>query len=271
MATAASDVSQPATAAGRVGLPGRAILLVCTGLLVCLSGALPASGREQAEQVQPRKAAASETQSAVTIEPSTHSKRSYRANSKSGRVSIDAGTLHFLIQMAYGVHASSILYEVELDHRALYDVVAIPPDQRTDTAIAMIRDTLEATFDFDASLEQRRVAAYILQRLDGVSPLPESTSRQRDINRRKGRFSGTRVSMDDLTKFASGLIAGPVVDETGLDGVYDLIMEWDPSGGGIAWIQAFRDLGLELVVEERSLEQLVISRAEVQPAATSDE
>jgi uncharacterized protein (TIGR03435 family) len=112
---------------------------------------------------------------------------------------------------------------------------------------------------------------HILRRVEEISPLRESTSKERKISRRKGRFSATRASMADLVKFTRSIAPEPVVDETGLDGVYDWIMEWDPSGSGNAWLQAFQDLGLELVKGERSVEQLVISRAAAKPSVSSDE
>ncbi len=275
MGTAAADTSglatQRATQRGG-GSSGPRFLSVCAGLLVCVSGALFAGASERAEQTsQPRQSASGETKRGITLVPSTHAKRTHQTDVNSGRVSVTAGTLDFLIRIAYDVYLRDIVYEIELDHLATYDVVAISPDQRVDTTHAMMRGKLEATFDFEAARERRRVNVLILQRVNGLRPPPESTSKQADIRRRKGRFAGTRVSMADLVNFARRITRAPVVDETGLDGVYDLVMEWDPSGRENAWFQAFRDLGLELVDGKRSVEQLVISRAESQPEATPDE
>jgi uncharacterized protein (TIGR03435 family) len=75
-----------------------------------------------------------------------------------------------------------------------------------------------------------------------------------------------RTSMPEFAKFLSGSLEYPVVDETGLSGVYDFDLvlkkvpvlstwDWEPEE-----FSALKTLGLKLKTSERSADQLVIER-----------
>ena len=49
----------------------------------------------------------------------------------------------------------------------------------------------------------------------------------------------------------------PVIDETGIEGYYDIHMEWQPEKKG-DWQEEFRKKGFDVVKEEREIEVLVL-------------
>ena len=261
LAAAAQGVSHPRSDRLRI-----ARLLCVFGVMFFTAGAIaerPERVSELTSDDAPGKA-----RGRVTISSSTPGVRVYRTHASTGRVEIRAATLDFLIRIAYGVHPRDIVYEAPLDRQALYDVIARPHDRDRETAIRLLREQLETTFAFEASAESRLIAVRILRRLAGGTPLQQSTAEIREVVGSRGRFAGTRASMSDLARFTRSLTPEPVVDETGLRGSYDLVMEWDPSAGNHALLQAFADLGLELVDGERSVEQLIIRRPAGSAGAT---
>jgi uncharacterized protein (TIGR03435 family) len=55
-------------------------------------------------------------------------------------------------------------------------------------------------------------------------------------------------------------VGGPVLDKTGLDGVYDYTFEWPASGSSL--VDSIEQLGLKLESKKEAVEVLVIDRAE---------
>ena len=53
----------------------------------------------------------------------------------------------------------------------------------------------------------------------------------------------------------------PIVDETGLVGLYDIAIEWDPSGGRRSLQIAFRDAGFVLARGRRPYAFVVVEQA----------
>ena len=198
------------------------------------------------------------TRARVLIARSSRTKRVYQKDPETGRISVLAGTLDFLLRIAYGVHPRDIVYEVRLDRKARYDVDVIPPDNDPNAATALMRKHLGPTLGFEASLESRVVSVNIIRRMEGAPPLRASNAKKKSVIGGKGRLTGTAASMNDLARFTRTLTPEPVVDETELEGGYDFILEWDPSAGDHALRQAFADLGLELVQGEREVELLIV-------------
>ena len=235
----------------------RRALLLCGALPLCCGAAVFVSANGSAAETRPGE-------SRVQIARSTQSERAYQTQPATGGLTIRAGTLDFLIRVAYGVHPRDIVYEAELaeleelDRETLYDVVAIPEDGQQQTATRQLRSQLETTFAFETARERRFVAVRALRRAEGAAPLPPSTSKQRNVVGRSGRFAGDRATMADLARFARTFSQEPVVDETGLTGSYDFVLEWDHASGGNAFVQAFEDLGLELVPTHAEVELLIV-------------
>ena len=63
-----------------------------------------------------------------------------------------------------------------------------------------------------------------------------------------------------LVNMLANTVGGPVLDQTGLDGVYDYTFEWPDSGSSL--VDSIEQLGLKLESKKEAVEVLVIDRAE---------
>lgn len=90
------------------------------------------------------------------------------------------------------------------------------------------------------------------------------------VNGRNQKMTLTRVTMDNLVDNMGGL-ARPVIDQTGLTGIYDLTVEWtpefrinnNPQPGDISVFTAVQEsLGLKLETRQAPVEILVIDSIE---------
>jgi uncharacterized protein (TIGR03435 family) len=50
----------------------------------------------------------------------------------------------------------------------------------------------------------------------------------------------------------------PVLDETGLDGKYDFVLEWDPKLGAFGMIKSIEGLGISVQTTRRPVAQLFL-------------
>jgi uncharacterized protein (TIGR03435 family) len=57
---------------------------------------------------------------------------------------------------------------------------------------------------------------------------PADDGRGVDISSNRGKLTARRISMEMLARNLSGNIGSPVVDMTGIKGVFDLTLEWTP-------------------------------------------
>jgi uncharacterized protein (TIGR03435 family) len=96
------------------------------------------------------------------------------------------------------------------------------------------------------------------------------------LSDRSGHFTGVSATMTQLASVMSRRLGRPVIDQTQLEGAYDLEIEYvpglsavdtvsDSSGGGsgISIFTAFQDqLGLKLQASTRPVDVFVIDRIE---------
>ena len=93
---------------------------------------------------------------------------------------------------------------------------------------------------------------------------------ERTLRRRGAALVGEGMTTKTLAIIFGAYLAKPVVDETGLTGLYDFEIAWtaradqlEPTEGGVTLITALREqLGLKLTSKRVDVETLVIDSAE---------
>ena len=143
----------------------------------------------------------------------------------------------------------------------------------------MVRSLLADRFQLRVRHETKVESIYTLVVGNGGSklvPAPPTPFDSENANSSKtepssitfmqGQWVAKRQTMADLAEMLSGQpgISRIVVDETGLKGVYDFVLRWDPlpDSGGPTAFAALGKLGLKLELQKRPLDAIVIEHLE---------
>lgn len=174
--------------------------------------------------------------------------------------------LQRLLSEAYGIPESRLegLAGITAER---YDVALAAPDLTETRRLALLRRTLEDTFQLKAHKESRETDVYVLQRSPGMeSKLRPATSGASSRWGKTGDITAVSMPLASVTGTAGQVLGKTVVDETGLAGRFDFELKWDTTTPQ-SLIEAVRaQLGLELTPSRRPLEYLVVDSA-VQPKA----
>ena len=178
-----------------------------------------------------------------------------------GRILGDGVPLADLIQHAYG--ASPFAFDNRLvPSPAQFRVSVVAPERTHTAARAMLRDALANAFALDARLEPRPMDVVVLRRRSGGdAALFRLADPARPPFGGMASWTGIHVSGVGMDFVVSSLesyaFRSVVIDETGLDGSYDVDLTWtprDPSSVEAALERA----GFEVVRERRDVPVLVV-------------
>jgi uncharacterized protein (TIGR03435 family) len=191
-------------------------------------------------------------------------------------------TLKDVIMLAYHVGAAQISDPPLLFNR--FDIIAkIPTDATKEQVPLMLQDLLARRFKLAFHREEKQIPVFVLEvnaptpklqdPAPGDSVEPGCTRSPSD----KGTFlavchkmtSGGLVQV--IQTLAPNYFDQPVLDATGLTGVYDFTLEWiafsdSMSGGtGPTMFTAVQNLGLRLTTQKKSMDIFVIDNCAKEP------
>ncbi len=190
-----------------------------------------------------------------------------RMSSGPGRLSIIGQPIQCAIATAYGVQ------QTRIDDRAAlpgdsFDIVVTVPEHHQELVEPLLRQALEATFDFTARREERTMDVFVLKVAEGGLQ-----KRLRPTASTGGSSSSTTLDLFSAVNHPIGSLAGmlesrlqrPVLDQTDLSGHFDWEVRLEHRDIESAR-EAVRDqLGLELSPAREPVEMLVIDKVETRP------
>jgi uncharacterized protein (TIGR03435 family) len=193
------------------------------------------------------------------------------------------------ITFAYQLKAYQLLEAPDWTRTTFYDLNAKPAGSATrEQQLAMLRSLLEDRFNFAAHRETRTMDGFVLQRVraDSLgprlrassllcsprrdaagSPIPAPPPLPRCLDGRitanSYRISGFEISQ--LVSTLENVTSGPVEDETGLTGGFDVELEWSTDAAPIDDVPGIftalqEQLGLKLERRKVQREVLVVDR-----------
>ena len=170
-----------------------------------------------------------------------------------------------------------------------YDIVAtMPANTLYATRRLMMQDLLQERFHLVTHREKKELPVYALLQVRNGLKFHVEKREMRDGDGRvggggPGRLAGIKVSAFDLAELLSDYLDRPVLDETGIDGLFDFKLIWtpdetprelnpaeqhlpvDPNGASI-FTAIQQQLGLRLVPQKGSIDMLVIDRVDRTPS-----
>jgi uncharacterized protein (TIGR03435 family) len=140
----------------------------------------------------------------------------------------------------------------------------------------MLASVLAERFKLAAHRETKELTLYALVVTKNGPKLKKVDPGEDDTTSRRGHLTATRVSMGGLARFLAGpnvRLGRPVVDKTGLDGVFDFNLDWSPEGSTekaadalpSIFIALQEQLGLKLESQKGPVEVLVVDHVEKVP------
>jgi uncharacterized protein (TIGR03435 family) len=214
----------------------------------------------------------------ASVKPDKSGDGTSRTQSAHGEVRILNLSLRRLIEKAYDLGEYQLVGPQWLGLER-YDVIAKAPVETPGERInAMMRTLLAERFQLVSHRESRTLAVYALGISKGGPKLRRAEPGIASTSRTNTAIAGKKLSMSWLSDALSQRLDRPVVDATGLEGVYDLELKWSPDEGagpapkatadaGSIFTAIQEQLGLKLEARKMPVDVLVIDRAEKVPLA----
>ncbi len=142
----------------------------------------------------------------------------------------------------------------------------------------MMQALLAERFKLAVHREAKELTVYSLVVAKSGPKLKKVDPGEADTTSRRGHLTATRVSMPGLARFLGGpnmRLGRPVVDRTGLEGVFDFTLDWTPEGvkeekpdaPPAIFVALQEQLGLRLDSQKAPVEILVVDKIEKSPTA----
>ncbi|MEZ4215897.1 MAG: TIGR03435 family protein [Myxococcota bacterium] len=204
------------------------------------------------------KAARSAPDAPFAIRPSVQNEPRAQTDPASGDLVMIGYELSALLAQSTGVHPRDMIGEGGVDLGKRYDVLLRAGPQKDRNLREVFAAGVPAALGLELERRTEKVPVNRLRRRAGDPPLAPSTAPAPRAEVGKGRIAATRLPMAELVALLRWRSPRPVLDETGLTGAYDFVLEWDESAGTPALFYALQDVGLEIVPDEGEFAFLVV-------------
>jgi uncharacterized protein (TIGR03435 family) len=226
----------------------------------CLAAATP---------VWPQQFEVASVKPAVTV-------RRRRSGSRAGhgRLTMNNVTLKRCIMGAWGVGPNQITGGPEWLDKDGFEIAARAETPVDDDALmnAMLRNLLLDRFKLELHRETRTVQTLVLELDKGGPKLESSKDAAASTSSGRGSVDARKITMDRFAEVLARQMDFPVINRTGLEGEFNLELEWTPVRLSTtaedleddpSIFTAIREqLGLRLVSQKAPVEMLVIDHAE---------
>jgi uncharacterized protein (TIGR03435 family) len=171
----------------------------------------------------------------ASIKPTDPSNRSRGFHIKGHRVFIENQDVNTLISVAYAIHPRQIIDAPTWFGTDKYDIngitdIAGTPNLRQ--LQEMIQKLLADRFQLKVDHERRELSVYAITVAKGGPKLEKSAGASNSLPDQTGNGRGTvRFKNNSMSDFALGMqeyLERPVVDQTGLAGRFDFVLNWAP-------------------------------------------
>jgi len=188
-----------------------------------------------------------------------------------GRLTANNVTLKRCIMGAYHVGRNQIVGGPDWLDSDRFEISAKAEQPADDDELFMkiLQTLLAERFKLALRSETRTMAAYVLETAKNGPKLEKAKAEEGMTNSGRGRLDARNSTMDHLAEVLSRQMDLPVVNRTGLEGGFNLKLEWTPESAkpstdaGPSIFTALQEqLGLRLRTQRVPVEVFVIDHAE---------
>ncbi len=175
----------------------------------------------------------------------------------SGRIDADGVTWRPLVELAFEADPAQVVGTLESLEQQTFRVSVKAPEGNDEAARSMMRELLRASLGIAAEWKDEERSVMVLSRKGGA-PAPQVSAAGKPMAMaRSGTVKLERVGMQTLAKLLGSYAGGKLgVDETGLEGVYDISLQWTP-GNKESLAAALAAHGLEATTSTRRVRVLL--------------
>jgi uncharacterized protein (TIGR03435 family) len=133
--------------------------------------------------------------------------------------------------------------------------------------MAMVQNLLIERFSLKLHRESKELPVFALVAAKNGSKLHVSVGKGLDVRGGHGHFTARGITMQMMAaQLAARVLDRPVVDRTGLNGEFDLELEWaaddGPDAGPSIFTAIQEQLGLRLEAQRAAVDMLVVDQVE---------
>lgn len=181
------------------------------------------------------------------------------AKPEPGHLTVDGAPLEALVWLAYQTDSFHIDWHLP-DNDQTYRAAFRVPEGREDHLFPYMRETLGEMFGINARWTEQSRDVYVLRRIEGRGPLPESRAEKELAQMLRGTITLRSEPIAKLCSMLTGAFNAIVLDETGIHGRYDFELPYQPGEPGVTSV-ALNRLGLETVKTRRNIRVLEVTPA----------
>lgn len=176
----------------------------------------------------------------------------------------DGLTLKGALALAYDMPSVRVIGPARLT-ATRYSFNAVVGDRTSESFRSLLRQELENRLRLETHVEVRPFDVFVLTAADASRLRRADGIRQSVwIQERSARLED--VSMEGVANALQNILGKPVIDETGIGGLYDLEFGWDQNRAvSVAGILRDR-FGLHLSEGKRDMEALIVDQIQPDPA-----
>jgi uncharacterized protein (TIGR03435 family) len=203
----------------------------------------------------------------ASIKPSNADPRSYGMNTGNGQLHANNMTLKRCIMGAYSVGPSQVVGGPDWLDLDRWEIVAKTEQPVGDRALmVMLQALLADRFKLALHREQKPIQAYVLEVGKNGPKLEKGDGKGSSTDNGRGNIVATNATMDRFAEILARQMDLPVLNHTGLDGVFNVKLQWTPDStqpDGLSIFTAIQEqLGLRMPAQKVPVEVLVIDHVE---------
>ena len=180
-------------------------------------------------------------------------------NISAGTIRSEGISTRGLVAVAYDIPQVRVLGPAWLA-KTRYSIKAVVDVQDAGEWREMLRQELGRRFHLEAHTEPKPFDVFVLSAI-GEPQLERTDGRRSNTWLKVSEVEMKEVSMGGLAAALQHIIGQPVIDETGIDGRFNLNLAWEQDRVA-SLTRELAPLGLQLTPAKRDLEALVVDRAE---------
>lgn len=212
----------------------------------------------------------------ASVKPSTADPNSSGINTTKGRMYAYNVTLKRCIMGAYGVGPNEIIGGPDWLDSQRFDIIGTAAEPVGDSLLMkMLQTLLSERFKLMLHHEEKSRDAYVLEVRNNAPKLTKGNGEGATTSNGRGHIIGTNHTMDRFAQVLSRQMDLPVVNRTGLEGVFNIDLQWIPDAARVAradggapaegpsiFTAIQEQLGLRLRAAKVPVDVIVIDRAE---------